>query len=184
MLKTRIGKYKIFEKDKSLKIKYVYTFSDLFGLLINLIGFSLGLFLIYVFYYNLNKFKIDYILILACGLWFSIWFGKILFILISTFKQSCIEIDRKTREISIFDYKKTEKINFDKISSIYCKIESEYKPKDKYGILIFQTFDKEKIEGFIIRSSIPFDIGKGVDKDIYKVSSKLKEKIFEFITKE
>ena len=181
---SRIGKYKIFKNENNLKIKYVYTISDLYGLLIYLLGLSFGFFFIFLIcyeYYNGKKITGSSIFLFAAGSWFIFWFGRIFIILISTFKQSCIEIDRLKKEILLFDYNKKEVFKYENITSIYCKIEETRRPKDKYGLLIFQTRDKKKIEGFIIRSSYALDIGRKVDANIYSIANELKNEIFNFI---
>ena len=181
---SRIGKYKIIKSENYLKIKYVYTISDLFGLLIHLLGLSFGFFFIFIICYEYNNGKEitgNSVFLFAAGSWLIFWFGRIFIILISTFKQSCVEIDRQKKDILLFDYNKKEVFKYEKITSIYCKIEETRRPKDKYGILIFQMRDKKSIEGFIIRSSYGIDIGRKVDANIYSTANELKKEIFNYI---
>jgi hypothetical protein len=181
---TRIGKYKIIESDSALKIKYIYSISDFFGSLIYFMGMFIGMFLIYVFIYNAQgdkKLTASAFIVLLVGFFFTFWFGRIFYILLVTLRQNCLEIHKASREILIFDYKKIDRINYSNLASIYCEIKETYKPKSKHGLLMFQTTNRERIEGFIIRSSIPIDLGKKVDKEIYTVAKQLKDKIFDYI---
>ena len=176
-MKTIIGKYIIYEDPEKLSVKFRYTFSDVIG------GFWLLLMAIIgtlIFYSFANKFKIDSIkdwLFTIIGI---VMFGYGTFFLFAGLYnpvKGIFRIDKLKGKITIADILKSETIDISNVSGAFYTIHENYRPKMKYVMISLRLTDGETKDCFIIRSSIPFDLGRKVDKDLHTVTRKVRDRI-------
>jgi len=180
----KIGKYKITQDKNSFRITYIFTLSDIFGAILYLMGLSLGILLLYL---AINRFGIDKVY--TFNFWFFLIFGGFLIIwcllmLIFGFyspQKGILQINRNNNEIIIRDFLKTVKINSSSVRTMYCELIDSNRPRQKYGMFIIGLQNGDKIECFIIRSTIPIDLGRKLDKDILDTANQIKKKINDFI---
>lgn len=180
----KIGKYRLIQDNENLRIRYIYTFSDIIGSLVYLIGASLGILILYVL---VEKFSVDQLstikfwFVLLMALWLTGYCLYILFLGLMNPRDGLIQINKSKGIMIIRDFMKKEIVEISSIASIYCEITEVHKPKQKYGMFTIGTKDGKKIECFIIRSAIPIDFGRDIDKDIYETTRKLRSRIMEYI---
>ena len=180
----KIGKYRIIQDNENLRIRYIYTFSDIIGSLIYMIGASLGILILYAL---VAKFSVDqlstvkfwFVLIMAG--WITVYCLYILFLGLMNPRDGLIQINKPKGIMIIRDFMKKEIVEISSIASIYCEITEVHKPKQKYGMFTIGRKDGKKIECFIIRSAIPIDLGREIEKDIYETTRKLRSRIMEYI---
>ncbi len=180
----RVGKYRIRTKENSLSISYIYSFSDIIGAILPFLGIVLGVMILYVVFKDfenndLEQFSFWFLLVIG-GL-LAIWFLYFAVIALYSPSKGILQVDKINKEIIIRDFMKVKKIHFTDVHTIYMDLIKESRPKQKYGMLIIGTEEGEKHECFIIRSSMSFDLGRGVDKDIYDTAKTIKKAIYDFM---
>ena len=183
-MKELNGKYRIRKDNNTLRISYVFTISDIFGGLLYLIGLLLGILLLYVdsFNYTIEKlYTFRFWLLLLVGGFLTIYFLYILTLSFYNPLKGIIEVDKSNQEIIIRNFFKKEKVKFSSIGTMFCEITETKNPRQKYGMLIIKKLNGEKVECFIIRSSIPIDLGRKIDKNIIDTTNQIKKSIAEFI---
>lgn len=169
---STIGKYKIYKSTRDLKIRYQYTLSDLLGIIIFLLALFVGaLFLLNGIEYPDYSDIFRYIIILiGAGL---VLFG--LYMIIGGLYNpinGILQIRYTTNEVIIREFPFIrERININEVSNFSYRIESTYKPsRQLYSIILLQTKNGDLIDCFIVRSSIPIDITRKVEKDLHQIS--------------
>ena len=180
---TQYGKYKVFEDDKSFEIHYSYSLSDIFGSIIFILSFVIGLLLFYTSYKTFSATTITSWVLLIFALVFLI-FGA--YAIIAGFyrpRRGVIQIDKVKKEIVVRDFLKSEKIKNNAIKLVAYELKENSKPKSIYSMLYLRLVSGKKIDCFIIRSSIPFDLGREVEKDLHSVSRQLRDVIMNTINK-
>lgn len=179
-MKTRIGKYIVSEDAKSFSISYRYTFSDLIGSFWFLLMLSLGFFLLYTCY---KTFTIDNLHDYSAwtvgigGLGLSLFGAYLLAVGLYNPKKGIFRVNKLKQELKIVDFLKSVTIKLEELNSVYYEVKTSYKPKMKYAMLCIRLTDGTKKDCFIIRSSIPIDLGHKVDKDLNTISRQLRDKI-------
>jgi hypothetical protein len=182
-METKIGKYRIIEDDQSLKIIYQYTISDLIGSIWFLLTFLLGLLLLYVshsFFVTENVRNLNAWVTGVTGLWFFLFGGYLLVMAAHNPGNGIFEVDKKKRVLVIRDFLKSEIMAWGDVVLVFYKIERNLRPTSaasKYAIIGLKLKDGNTKECFIVRSHIPFDIGRKVDKDLHIVSRALKDRV-------
>jgi hypothetical protein len=149
-----------------------------------MIGAALGILILYVL---VEKFSVDQLstikfwFVLVMAGWIAGYCLYILVLGLWNSRDGLIHINKPQGTMIIRDFMKKEIVEISSIASIYCEIAEVHKPKQKYGMFTIGTKDGKKIECFIIRSAMPFDMGRKIDKDIYNTTLKLRSRIMEFI---
>ena len=173
----KIGKYKITEDENHLSVRYRYTFSDLIGSIFYLISFMLGSFFLYALHirFNIHSFSSWFELIISIGL---ILYGAF-FVYGGLYNpiNGVFEFDKKREIIIIRDLFKTEKYEKKLVQSFSYEITEKSKPKTLFSTISLKLKDGTKTDCFIVRSSIPVDIGRELTKDIHDVSRKIRDKL-------
>ncbi|PBQ33105.1 hypothetical protein CNR22_15395 [Sphingobacteriaceae bacterium] len=178
---TQYGKYKVFEDDKSFEIHYRHSLSDIFGSVIFVLSFATGLMLFYTSYKTFNATAITSWVLLIVGSVFSVFGAYALLAGLYSPGRGVFQIDKTTNDIIIRDFLKSESIKTTMVKSVSYELKENGKPKSIYSMLYLRLSDGKKKDCFIIRSSIPLDIGREVDKDIHVVSRQLKGAIMNVI---
>ncbi len=185
-MKSRIGKFIISDDEKKFSISYRYTFSDFIGSIWYLVLIFIGGLILFSYYKTLNTEKLYNYSDLLLGLFGLFIFSIGSYLLLAGLynpSNGIFRIDKIKQEVKIIDFLKSETIPFNNISSICYEIKTSFKPKMKYAMLSIQLINGNKKDCFIIRSSIPFDVGGKVDKDLILVSRQLKIEINNAIKK-
>lgn len=180
----KIGKYRIKIDNDILRVTYRYTFSDLIGGVGYLAGFAFGIMALYVAFrdftwesiYNLNFWFVSIVGIILFG--FCLY---IIALALYNPSSGIIEINKPKNEVIIRDFPKNTIIEVSAIASIYCVLTKTSRPLQKYGMFTIRTKNGKEIECFIVRSSMPIDLGKKIEKDIYDTTMGLRTRIFDFI---
>lgn len=178
---TQFGKYKVLESNNSFEIHYRYTFSDIVGSLIYLLSFILGLLLFYVSFKNFHSAIIVSIIFLIVGFILFFFGGYALIGSLYRPIRGMFQIDKIKKEIIIREFFKLERIKTDLVESISYDFIRSNKPKKVHSVLYIKLIDGKKKDCFIIRSSMPFDTGRELDKDIHSLSRQLRESISKVI---
>lgn len=180
-------KYRILEEKDSLQITYTYRLSDIFGGFMYLIGLSLGILLLYVDLYGFNIDKLytfNFWILLLVGGFLTIWFLYMMILGLYNPIKGVLQVNKSDDVIIIRDFLKEDRIPISSIRTMYCEIIESNKPRQKYGMFMIGMQNGNKIECFIIRSSISIDLGRKIDKDIYDTANQIKKTINDFITKD
>lgn len=173
MLINKIGKYKIYKDDNSLKIRYAYSFTDFVGVLWYLLSLVIGGLLLTIAIYKFSFDNITNWLMLLGG--FGLTIFSFVMILMSLYnpRNGILEIRHDIEKVVIRDFLKKELIDIDDIVGFYYKLETVYKPKQRYAIIYLKTYSNEKIDCFIIRSHYSLDKTREVEKELHKVSKSI-----------
>jgi len=180
---TQYGKYKVYEDDKSFEIHYRYTLSDIFGSIFYILSFALGLLLFYTSFKTFAVTNISSWVVLIFALVFLIFSVLAITAGLYSPRRGVFQIDKTNKEIIIRDFLKSEKIKTNMIKSVSYELIENRKPRSIFSMLYLRLIDGKKKDCFIIRSAIPFDIGRVVNKDIHSVSRKLRDVIMNVINK-
>lgn len=176
-----IGKYKIFIEDNGLKIRYRYSFSDLIGGLWFLLMIVVGILLLTTAHKTFNLYQFNSWLVLTCGVGL-LGFGSYLLVVgLYNPTKGVFQVDKTQSTIIIRDFLKTHSVDIDNFLNLTYKLESSTRPRTNYAVITLTLKDKKKIDCFIIRSSIPIDLGRRVDKELHKVSRQLRDRIIQAI---
>lgn len=84
-------------------------------------------------------------------------------------------IDKVKGEVTIVDFLKSETIAVEDVRLVFYEIRSSYRPRTKYAMMCLRVSNGDKKDCFIVRSGIPIDIGRKVDKDLNTVARQLRE---------
>jgi hypothetical protein len=179
-MRTQIGKYILKEDEYKFSISYRYTFSDLLGGFWFLLMLLLGLFMLLTYYktftkeslYNFTSWAIGLI-----GLFLSLFGTYLLAAGLYNPRGGIFRADKLKQEVTLADILKSETIPFINISSVFHNIESSRKPRTKYSMLCLRLTNGELKKCFVVRSGIPIDVGRKVDKDLNIVSRQLRDAI-------
>ena len=180
---TQYGKYKVYNDDKSFEIHYSYSLSDIFGLIIYILSFVIGLLLFYASFKTFVATTISSWVLLIFGLVFLIFGAYAFTVGLYRPRRGVFQLDKTEKEIIIRDFLKSKKIKANVIKSVSYELKEINKPKSIYSMLYLILIDGQKKDCFIIRSAIPFDIGREVEKDIHTVSRQLRDVIISVIKK-
>jgi hypothetical protein len=177
----QIGKYKILDDDQYLKIRYRYTISDLFGSLWFLLMLIIGplIFLSACRYFEIYSVKVWIMIIVSC--WITGYGGYSLILGLYNPRMGILTVDKKNKTIIIRSFIKSERIKTERVSSIQYEIKKSIHPRMLYSTLYLNITDKKRIDCFIIRSSIPFDVTQGIEVNIHMISRKIRNRILEAI---
>lgn len=180
-MKEKIGKYKILDSENDLQVHYIYGIGDIVSSLFYILGLALGLLFTYI---AADRFEIDKLsdysfwLLTIVGLGLS---GFFLFLIVGGLYKpikGILQVDKNNKSVVIRDLFKNEVVQSEEITSLFCEIITKAKPMQKFGMMYLQTNSGEKKECFIIRSSIPIDLGRKVDKDILDTANVIKNKVY------
>jgi low affinity Fe/Cu permease len=179
----KIGKYKVYENETNLKIRYIYTYSDIIGSIWFLLSFLLGLLLLFVSFrtFSFDKTNSWLILLVAIGLTL---FGT--YMLIAGFynpTKGVLQIDKTKQILIIRDLLKTEIIKNELIANVTYDLKKQTRPRMLYSMLSLRLYDGTIKECFIIRSSASINTGRQGEKEIHSISRKLRDIISKAITK-
>lgn len=173
---SRIGKFKISDDETEFSISYRFTFSDLIGSLWYLLMFFLGGLILFSYYKTYSIYRLygfsDWVLGLS-GLFIFSFGAYLLAAGLYNPSSGIFRVDKIKQEAKLVDFLKSETIPINNITSIYHEIRTSYKPKMKYAMLCLRLSNGDKKECFIVRSNIPFDLGRKVEKDLNIVSRQL-----------
>lgn len=177
---SRIGKFKISDDETKFSISYRFTFSDFTGSILYLLMLFLGGLILFSYY---KTFTIDRLYSISD--WLLGLFGLFIFsfgaylLAAGLYNPSSgiFRVDKIKQEAKLVDFLKSETIPINNIISIFHEIRTSYKPRMKYAMLCMRLRNGDKKECFIVRSSIPFDFGSKVDKDLNIVSRQLRDAI-------
>lgn len=145
---------------------------------------SLGFFLLYTYYKTFTIDKLhDFNAWTVCisGLWLSLFGAYPLAAGLYNPRKGIFRVDKLKQELKIIDFLKSETIKLEVVNSVYCEVKTSYKPKMKYAMLCIRLTDGTKKNCFVIRSSIPIDLGRKVDKDLNTISRQLRDRISQTI---
>lgn len=174
---TQYGKYKVLENDKSFEIHYRYSLSDIFGSIIYILSLTIGLLLLYTSIKTFNSTTITSWVLLIFALLFLIFGAYAISAGLYRPRRGVFQIDKVKNEVVVRDFLKSERIKVNLVKSVSYELKENSKPKSIYSMLYLRLLDGKKIDCFIIRSSIPFDLGREVEKDIHSVSRQLRDVI-------
>lgn len=180
---TQYGKYKVFEDDKSLEIHYRYTFSDIVGSTIYILSLTIGLLLFFTAFKTFVPTTMSSWVLLIFGSIFLIFGAYALTAGLYRPRRGVVQIDKTKKELVIRDLLKTERIKTNEIKSVSYELKESRKPKSIHSMLYLRLLDGKKIDCFLVRSSIPVDLGREVDKDIHLVSRQLRDVIMNSVKK-
>jgi hypothetical protein len=180
-MNIQYGKYKVFEDDKTFEIHYRYSISDIFGSIIYILFLAVGLLGLYVSLKSFNATTITSWLIFIFGLGFLIIGAYAMISALYRPKRGIFQIDKTINEIVVREFLKTERINTNEVKSVSYVIKDNSKPKSIYAMLHLNLRNGKKLDCFIVRSAIPFDLGREVEKDIHSVSKQLRDVIMRAI---
>jgi hypothetical protein len=178
---TQYGKYKVYEDDNSFEIHYRYSLSDIFGLIIYILSFAIGLLLFYTSFKTFSATTISTWVLLIFALVFLTFGIYALTAGLYRPKRGVFQIDKTKKEIIVRDFLKSETIKINDIKSVSYELKEISKPKSIYSMLYLRLIDGKKKDCFIIRSVIPLDMGREVEKDIHLVSRQLRDVIMNVI---
>ncbi len=174
---TQYGKYKVFENNKSFEIYYRYSLSDIFGSIIYILSLTIGLLLFYTSIKTFNATTITSWVLLIFALVFLIFGAYAISVGLYRPIHGVFQIDKVKNEVVVRNFLKSERIKVNLVKSVSYELKEKSKPKSIYSMLYLRLLDDKKIDCFIIRSSMPFDLGREVEKDIHSVSRQLKDVI-------
>ncbi|HEX3009781.1 MAG TPA: hypothetical protein VHO90_19420, partial [Bacteroidales bacterium] len=175
-LNEKIGKYRIQESNGALKVTYAYSFGDIFGMLFYILGLVAGILLLYVAFKDFTKESLssfNFWMMLVAGGVLGGWFLYIIIMSLYNPSKGVLQVDKARQVMIVRDFLREETIPLSQIHCMYCKIDESYRPRQKFGMFIVGKKTGEQLECFIVRSSIPLDLGKRIEKDIYDTSRKL-----------
>lgn len=181
---SRIGKFKVSDDETKFSISYRFTFSDFIGSIWYLLMLFLGGLILFSYYETFNTERLysfsDWLLVLFGIVIFS--FGA--YLMTAGFYNpsgGIFRVDKIRQEAKLVNFLKSETIPVKDITSIFHEIRTSHRPKMKYAVLCLRLSNGDKRECFIIRSSISFDLGRKVDKDLNIVSRQLRDAIINAI---
>jgi hypothetical protein len=180
-MKERIGKYKLIDRKDDLQVHYIYGISDLISVLFYLLRLALGGMFLYISIIRFDADSIsdyDFWLLAVVGMGLVLFFLYLLVAGLYKPHSGVFQVDKKKKYVVVRDLFKSEIISFNEIRSLFCEIIFTKKPNQKYGMMYIGTSSGEKKECFIIRSSIPIDLGRKVDKDILSTANSVKNRIY------
>ncbi len=183
---TQIGKFKILEEETKFSITYRFTFSDFLGSLWYLLTLFIGGLILYACYTKWdtnNNISFSNLIQGIIGLFVFSFGAYLLAGSLYNPRRGIFSVDKIKQEVKILDFLKTETIPINNISSVFHEMRTSNKPKMKYVMVCIRLKNGDKIDCFTVRSSIPFDIGRKVDKDLQIVSRQLGDAINKAIRK-
>lgn len=185
-MKTRIGKYTLYETDKYFRIFYRFSFSDFIGMVMPLLGVLIGFLLLLISYKNLeieSLLSFDFIFFFTLGCVLLWWFGRIFMMSLWNPPKGLIEVKKIEKLVIVRDFMKADIIPISEISSIYYVVEEDRKskPKEKYGMLKIKKKNNEILDCIVINSSKFIDTGNDVDLDIIMSSRGIRDGLLKVI---